>query len=130
MDEQEQVSWNMSYGLIVEISQLLAEANRNWLNGCFDKAFFSLKGVKMRISQTLSTEERQALKDLEAKKVPSVTLFREMKAKYKGNDILLSDALREYTAIQYENYNEALMDLLETKGFLISKKKDASKMNF
>lgn len=103
---EEKVAWNLSSGIILELQQLLTNANQCYLSGQIDKMFFTLKAVKMRIINCLSDEERTQLKKQETKFSLAI-----QKSKRLGG-------------IEAEEYNELIMDKLERYGFLIKKEKD------
>lgn len=110
--ETKELAWNLSQGLVMEISQLLVQANTYYTKAEYDKAFSIMRAIKLRFIQNLSQEERirltrKEIEFLKAKKTRSVSKM----------------------GWNYEEYNIAIMDLLEKYGFLISKKSDATKIS-
>ncbi|KKN40797.1 hypothetical protein LCGC14_0730130 [marine sediment metagenome] len=106
----QQVDWNLAAAILGEIQQLLGTATRLYLAGNITKAFWTLKAVKFRFIQSLNEDERKNLKRLEKK-------FR----KYINRS--------EAKAYVYDLYQEVIMDLLETYGYLIQKKKDSHRIS-
>ena len=104
-----QVEWNLSQALIAEIQYLLATANKLFLNGNINRAFWALKAVKFRFIQSLDTEERDKLKKIEKD-------FYDTKNKNQQ-------------ARTYDEYNEKIMDYLEVYGYLIPQKKDTHRIS-
>lgn len=109
---EEQVAWNLSSSLIMEIANLLQRSSNNYLTGNITKAFWSLKAIKLRIIQSLNLDERKEFKKLEEKMI---------NARSEQSDSNIS--------LHFEEYNELLMDKLEKYGYTISKKEDMTKMN-
>lgn len=108
--EQDQVEWNLSQALVAEIQYLLSMANRLFLSGNIDKAFWTLKAVKFRFIQSLDPEERKKLKEIEKE------FYENVKNKNQQARV-------------YDNYNETIMDYLEIYGYLIPKKKDTHRIS-
>ena len=109
---QDQVEWNLSSALINEIQALLSISTRLYLAGNIRKAFWSLKAVKFRFIQSLNSEERTLLKDLEKE------FFHSINKKEKNK-----------MAYVYDVYTEKIMDFLEMYGYLIPKKKDITRIS-
>jgi hypothetical protein len=108
--EIDQVEWNLSQALVAEMQYLLTTANKLFLNGNIDKAFWALKAVKFRFIQSLDKDERKALKKIEE------SFYKNKKSKNKQ-------------AYHYDEYNETIMDYLEIYGYLIPKKKDTHRIS-
>ncbi len=106
----QQVDWNLAAAILGEIQSLLGTATRLYLSGNITRAFWTLKAVKFRFIQSLNEDERKALKKLEKR-------FR----KHIG-----SPGAKAYL---YDIYQEEIMDLLETYGYLIQKKKDSHRIS-
>lgn len=111
-NQSDQVEWNLSSAIVAEIQQLLSISTRSYLNGNITKAFWSLKSIKFRFIQSLNEEERKDLRELEGK------FFKAIKNNEKGK-----------MAKYYEDYTEMIMDLLESYGYLIPKKKDSKRIS-
>ncbi len=112
MDNKElnQVEWNLSQALIAEMQYLLTTANKLFLSGNLDRAFWALKAVKFRFIQSLDPEERKKLKEIEK------DFYDNMKNKNQQ-------------ARTYDKYNETIMDYLEAYGYLIPQKKDTHRIS-
>lgn len=108
----EQVEWNLSSAIIAEIQNLLNKANNLYLLGNLPKAFWSLKAVKFRFIQSLDSKERKKLRELE----------KDFLIAQRNNE-------RGSMAYYYEEYTEQIMDLLESYGYLIPKKKDSHRIS-
>jgi hypothetical protein len=108
--ELNQVEWNLSQALVAEMQYLLTTANKLFLSGNINKAFWALKAVKFRFIQSLDKKERKKLKDIEK------DFYENTKNKNKQ-------------AYVYDEYNETLMDYLEIYGYLIPKKKDTHRIS-
>lgn len=121
----EQVNWNVAKFLTIYIGMMLNQSGNDYAKGDLDSAFRKLKAIRMRIVQNLKPNEREKIKEQEqivaksiyeysqSKKIPEVRILKFRESSY-----------------QYEKLNEMLMDMLDDKGYLIEKKKDASKMEF
>ena len=113
MDERhttQQVEWNLSSAIILEIQALLSKASNYYLGQNIKKAFWTLKTLKFRFIQSLDVDERKELKEIEKDFVSN--------HKNKGKVIIL-----------YESYAEKIMDLLDSYGYLLQKKKDSTRIN-
>ena len=107
--ETQQVSWNLSQSIIMEIGNLLQRANTYYLSGHLDQWFFSLKAIKMRFIQSLEPKEREELAELELN--------------------IISMGSFKLAMIQVENYNERIMDLLQRYGYAMKLRDDLTNIN-
>ena len=105
----DKVSWNISQGLLIDISNTLAHANNYYLRGNTSKWFYYLKAVKMRVIQSLKPDERKEFSSKESK-------------------ITNSNPLKDNVSLLIEEYNELLMDKLNKYGYLIRPELDSTKM--
>lgn len=113
-DVSAEVSWNASYGLIAQISNLLDLGNKRYLAGKPKEEFFILKAIKKRVIQSLKPEERKDLSDKE-EEITSILDSTNLEEKKKIHKLV-------------EEYNEKLMDYLDYYGYLIQKKTDMGRM--
>lgn len=125
------VSWNASQGIINEISNRRSMANGHFINGNITKAIYTLMAIKQSVIQSFTTEERGKLKDIEDKfnrisKALSTSASHSFNKKF--NDAYGS-AIKIAFKI-YTEYNDLLMDLLESRGYLVGEQSDASRMRF
>lgn len=120
----DKVSWNLAAGIIMEIQNLLAKANTNYISGRITKCFHCLKAIKMRIIQNLSQEERLHLKKLE-EEIHKKMYALESTSTEDGKEWHIA---KGEVCNLVENYNETILDLLDKYGFLIEKKQDYKKM--
>ena len=105
MDVGERVSWNLSEGLIRQLSNLLAQSNARYLAGNIEGAFYCLKVVRQRIIQSLKEDEREKCFELEKKF--SNNSFSSINQKEQHNNF----KMKQY--LVYDKYNTLLMDYLE-----------------
>ncbi len=105
-----QVEWNLSQALIAEMQYLLSTSNRLFLSGNIDRAFWALKAVKFRFIQSLDSDERKKLKEIE-------------------KDFYDNVKNKNQQARVYDKYNETIMDYLEVYGYLIPQKKDTHRIS-
>ncbi len=91
---------------------MLNRATMLYLNGNIIKAYWSLKSVKFRFIQSLDPVERKGLRNMEEN-------FFKARKENKSNAM----------AYEFEKYNEKIMDLLESYGYLIQKKKDSFRIS-
>lgn len=105
-----QVEWNLSQALIAEMQYLLTTANKLFLSGNLNRAFWALKAVKFRFIQSLDPEERKKLKKIE-------------------KDFYDNSKNKNQQARTYDEYNEKIMDYLESYGYLIPQKKDTHRIS-
>lgn len=126
-NEGQQVEWNLSSGLIQEISELLASSNRHYINGRYSKAYSYLKAVKSRVIQNLGSKERKRFLKIEKLlcKHISVGFHTKANSDVKRKDIALSQTKAVFLI---DKYNEELMDCLDKYGYLIGRKKDSKKI--
>jgi len=121
MEINERVSWNLAEALIIQLGNLLAQSNSNYLNGRIDKAFFCLKVIRQRIIQSLKPDERKQIIELEKE--------------FVGNGFSKVNQIKEYQnqkqkqMVVYEKYNTLIMDFLEKYGYLIKKQEDDTRIN-
>jgi len=130
-NESKEVAWNASQGLIMELSNRRSLANTYFIQGNIRKAFSTLISIKQSVIQSFHKTERADLKLYETKfnKISSA-LHSSISNSFNSN---LNDAYklaREIAVRVYSDYNDLLMDLLNTRGYLIGEKSDASSMNF
>lgn len=129
--ESKEVAWNASQGLIMEISNRRSLANTYFIQGNIRKAFSTLISIKQSVIQSFHETERTDLKVHETKfNRISSALHSSISNSFNSN---LNDAYklaREIAVRVYSDYNDLLMDLLNTRGYLIGEKSDASSMNF
>ena len=118
-----QVSWNLSQMLLQEISELLYISSHAFVERRLSKAFESLKGVRMRIVQSLNQEERKQLSTIEEQARQRILIENSV-----GMPSNIYDGNRGKLAKIVEVYNDMIMDMLEKYGYLIAKKEDVKKV--
>jgi len=130
-NERKQVAWNASEGIIMEISNRRTYANTFFVNGDIKKAINTLIAIKQSVIQSLTKEERESLNVVEQRFNQFVKYLNSSSANSFNSGLRKSyNFAKEKAAEIYSEYNDTLMDLLETYGYLISEKTDASKMRF
>lgn len=120
----EKVSWNLSQGIINEISYLLQGASRYYISGNISKALFYLQSVRMRISSNLTKEEIEGLREIEKEFMININ-----KTITKGFE--KTDKQREgfvNVCITYTKYNDLVMSYLGKYGYLIPPKEDNTRL--
>lgn len=118
------VSWNLSQGIINEISYLLQHASQYYISGNPPKALYYLQSVRMRISPNLSEEEIKELRKLENEFMISI-----QKSVTRGFE--KTDGQKEaYVNVcaKYTIYNDKVMNALKKYGYLIPPKEDKTIM--
>lgn len=133
IEKNEQVEWNLSSSLIIELADLLRRASNCYLQmnmAGYIKSFETLKAIKLRIVASLKKEERQAFKKLENEFYKVASRIPPDSSEWdKAYLSALQKAKPEIIKL-LDNYNEAIMDSLESYGYLIPKKQDTSVMIF
>lgn len=131
VDDVKKVSWNVSQGLISEISNRRSYANSFFVNGEVRKAFSTLISIKQSVIQSFTINQRKELKEIEGKfNKCSPFLNKNSAGSFNSNlreSYLLADNLAKKI---YSEYNDKLMDLLESYNYLIGEQTDSSKMKF
>ena len=120
----ETVGWNLSQGIINEITYLLQGATRYYIAGNIPKALYYLQGVRMRISPHLDEKEMGEMRRIEKDFMANIH-----KASTKG--FARTDNQKgAYVSvcIIYTLYNDLLMGHLKKYGYLIPKKEDRTIM--
>lgn len=128
-EKTEQVGWNLSEALILEIANHLQAASRNFIQHNLHQTFFCLQTVKMRIIHNLKSDkgnnERKEFTDLEKKIFPRAMAD-------KSEELRMSSIAwgrnRFELAVLITKYNELIMDKLEKYGYTIQKKVDRTKL--
>lgn len=130
-NEVKKVSWNASQGIIMEVSNRRSYANAFFINGDIKKAFNTLISIKQSVVQSFSDTQRNSLKKIEEKFNECSGFLSSSSANSfnKKNREAYSLATKLAKKI-YSEYNDKLMDLLNTYGYLIGEQTDASKMKF
>lgn len=123
--EYEQVAWNLSQQLILQISYLIQQSTANYIAGNLTKCYFHVKEIRTLIFADLNSEEVKELKEFEMKIGSS-----SVKAKPKISSHPTKDELtyRAMENMYLDKYRTRMMELLNKYGYLISKKADKSKM--
>lgn len=130
-EEVKKVSWNASQGIITEVANRRSYANTFFVNGNIKKAFNTLISVKQSVIQSFGQTERNKLKEIEDKFNKCSGFLSSASANSFSKNIRESHSLAIKLATKiYSEYNDKLMDLLNTYGYLIGEQTDASKMKF
>lgn len=129
--EVKKVSWNASQGLIFEISNLRAMANRYYIKGNIRQAFSTLIAIKNSVIQSFLPIERKALTHIETKfNRISPALYNSVANSFNSELNSAYKMANQLARKWYAKYNDLLMDLLEDRGYLISEQTDSSIMKF
>lgn len=131
MAENKKVAWNASQGLIMEISNRRSLANTYFIQGNIHKAFSTLISIKQSVIQSFKEEEREGLKVYEDKfsKI-SYALHPSVSNSFNSSMTNAYKLARGIAVRLYSEYNNTLMDLLDSRGYLIGEQSDSSSMNF
>lgn len=130
-NESKEVAWNASQGLIMEISNRRSLANSYYIQGNIRKAFSTLISIKQSVIQSFEKDERIQLKVIEDKFTRiSSALHSSISNSFNSNLNHAYKLARNIAVRLYSDYNDLLMDLLNTRGYLIGEKSDASSMKF
>lgn len=134
---EEQVSWNLSQVLSNKIGSLISSASSNSLNGKEMNSFFCYREISILIYHHLSEKEREKIFDREKEINSVVAELNKLIRQFKREDIEASEneSLKEqinrantkrYFHIQ--EYKKLILNLLDTYGYLMERKKDSSRM--
>lgn len=124
-EENEQVSWNLSQIIIVEIGNNLRIASDLYYQRRFFDCFMKLKSVGMRVNPYLSVDEIGNLKTIED------SIFKKnSKTKRVGFGKPTGEAAQAFGSIRIkvDEYNNKLLSLLKKYGLLIATKEDKTKI--
>jgi phosphate uptake regulator len=126
-----QVSWNASEGIIMEISNRRSMANSFYIQNNISRAFNTLIAMKQSVIQSFEKKDRDKLEEIE-KKFHKISNFLSLGAINSFNSKVreASRLARELANKLYPEYNNLLMDLLQSKGYLVGEKSDSSRMRF
>jgi hypothetical protein len=130
-NDKSQVAWNVSSSIIDEIAKRLEQSSDMFMKGNYAMMFHILKILKHRIIQSLSPDERTTLNRQEQK---IIKLFNQLNGynklqkfeKEKINHQKIKYSFQNYVI----NYNDIIMDILNSHGYLIAEKADVSSMIF
>jgi hypothetical protein len=131
IENNKKVSWNASQGIITEISNRRSYANGFFINGDIRKAINTLIAIKQSVIQSFNDSEREQLNKIEDK-FGKISGFL-----YSSSGNSFNPEIREAYFLSrkiatkiYSEYNNLLMDLLESRGYLVGEQTDNSKMKF
>lgn len=122
----EQVSWNLSQMLIIQIGNLLSEASKYFIMGSISDAFVRIQSIRMLISHDLSEEELSSLLDLENKYGGQIINGGNLNKGFKTDDRKLKVFTDGRT--YFIQYHGKVMNSLKKHGYSIPPKQDSSKM--
>lgn len=130
----EEVAWNMDSDHLMQISNLLNQADSHYLDCNFQKCALTLKGVKLQIIQNLNPEERVKLKRKEEQIHLHISIQnianREFSKELSRSLLEKINKIKTYCFPKIiEDYREMLMDLLAKYGFLSNKKRNRTRLN-
>ena len=127
MDENDQVAWNLSQNLIIEIGNLLRGANRDYIEGRVGNAFIKMQTVVSTIIQDLKPIE---LEDIIKYERDNAEFMINYSTVFQGFAI---DKGRLHTFNQgrfkYLNYRMKVMCALKKHGYTIPPKTDHTRVN-
>jgi len=115
-----QVSWNLSAAIIMEISFHLQEASKLFSTNRVPMAYKHLSAIELRIGCYFTKEEKDALRVISAK-------FESPRdvSKWKQGD---HESYEVQQIENYREYNDLIMDALKKYGFLIKHAEDSKRM--
>ena len=126
MEEKiEQAGWNLAQHIIIELSKSLNGATENYISGHYSKAFSFLRGVRMRISPSLTPDEKDSL----IKKEKELFKYTNSAKTDSFNSTSEQKIAFAKVFLLYGEYNDLIMDNLKRYGFLIPPKEDKTKLN-
>lgn len=130
-DDVKKVSWNVSQGIINEISNRRSFANTFFIEGEIRKAINTLISIKQSVIQSFTEDERTNLFNIEEKFNKCAGMLSSSSANSFNKKTRESHKLAKDLATKiYSEYNDKLMDLLENYGYLIAEQTDATQMKF
>jgi len=131
VNESKKVSWNASQGLIMEISNRRSLANTYFIQGNIRKAFLTLTSIKQSVIQSFTEAQRNTLNKIEDKfNRISLALYSSIANSFNSNQNRANKLARTLACKLYSEYNNSLMDLLDSYGYLIGEQTDDSVMKF
>ena len=115
----------------MEISNRRSYANTFFVNGDIKKAINTLISIKQSVIQSFNEKERAELKLIE-ERFSKVSKYLSSSAGTSFNPEQRNayHIAKDHAVKIYSAYNDKLMDLLETYGYLIGESTDASRMKF
>ena len=125
MEEIKEVGWNLAQHIIFELSERLGGANESYIAGNYPKAFNNMKAVRMRITPSLSKEQKA---DLTIKENQFARQYALSVSKGFGHTEKQALALSK-VYILYGEYNDLVMECLKQYGYLIPPKEDKTNLN-
>jgi ERCC4-type nuclease len=130
-NESSKVAWNASQGIIAELSNRRNQANTSFINGDLKKAMNTLISVKQSVIQSFKPDERTELENIEKEfsKVSSV-LSKFLSNSFNNKEREAFQLAHKIASRIYSKYNDKLMDLLQSRGYLVGEQADASRMKF
>jgi hypothetical protein len=129
--ESSKVSWNAAQGIIMEISNRRSLANTYFIQNNLSKAFSTLISIKQSVIQSFKDTDRKKLEEIEDK-FSKISSFLGMGASNSFNKSIreTNKLAKGLASKMYREYNDLLMDLLQSKGYLVGQQADSSKMRF
>jgi hypothetical protein len=129
--ENSKVAWNASQGIIAELSSRRTMANTSYISGDLKKAMNCLISIKQSVIQSFKQEERDELEKIELKfnKI-SLSLSRSSATSFNSKQRETFKLAHSVAVKIYSQYNNRLMDLLQSRGYLVGEMADASRMRF
>ena len=121
----EQVAWNLAEHLIWEISNLLQNASNNSISGGYNKSFYNLRAIRLRITPYLDEEEKADMIRLEKRLF--LALSRSTSSSFSSTEDNKNARIEVFE--KYGEYNDSIMYALKRYGFLVPEKEDKTKLN-
>lgn len=127
-------AFNLTQWWLLEINKCLTNAHNNYANHKPKECYYWLKTAKLKFVSNLTTQERAKLRILERKAADKIQAYQSARLKSEGFKSLLEKQkimgrLHNEALDVCEDYNEALLDLMEKYQLLLRKKEDKTRIN-
>ena len=127
----EQVSWNLSQQIIMQIGNLMSTASSDYLKGDYPSCFHKFREIRVLIGNDVSKEELAKLKEVEERIISYIPYTNPtIKNKYHNKGNLINYVNRQNNDAVYVlfTYRELIIELLGKYGYHIAKKEETARM--
>ena len=137
---EEQVSWNLSQEISGQIASLIRTGRRYAISGDVLNSFFMFKEIRLLINHHLNSKEIEKVEDLEDA-INRVNIEMRQLSIFEEDDFEFDDDGSRQRGIKLklivlknkrlelnEKYRRKILDLLDSYGYLMERKKDSAHM--
>lgn len=130
----EQVSWNLSESIILQIGDLLQQARNSYLRGDLERCFYAVREIIFLIYADLSDEERGKIEEMRKNfleyyrlsRVPNLKVRKILEKQNGGMPDFVE--LKRKADEELSELRKYLMILLDANGYTIQKKEETKRM--